>query len=218
MTKAYISLFLFAIVGLTACATPQKPPEMMGAQPAGIGISISILFVLVEKGPEAVYFVKVSGRDNVLSPYPAIRSNYVKGSNAYLLNAEPGLYAAVAASYSDVIAPVALPSTGGVTVTGGGVIGRVLYFPEDLIRKTIADVKPGAISYLGTYEINVPWSVGFRDADRAQQHYRSQFQTGYVSTLQATEKKSARDATSEKDFFQRARDDFSESDWSKIVR
>lgn len=211
-------LFLITIIGLTACATTAKPPEMLGTQPAGIGISVGIDSALQNQKPNAAYFVKLSDRNNVLSVYPVIRSNYVNGYSVYLLNAEPGLYAAVAASYSQFM-PAAPPATGGVTVTvSGGTIGRVAYFPEDMIRKTVVEVRPGSISYMGTFEVDMAFMAGFRSADKAQVHYRSQMQTGLASTFESTEKKSVRDLASEKEFFQKAREDFTESDWLRIIR
>ena len=219
MINAQRFLSLFALMGLTACATTTKPPEMLGAKPAGIGISVGIDSALQNQKPNAVYFVKLSDRDNVLSSYPVIRSNYAKGYNVYLLNAEPGLYAAVAASYSQFIPAMAAPATAGVTVTaGGGTIGRVAYFPEGLIRKTVMEVKPGLISYMGTYEVDMAFMAGFRSADKAQEYYRSQMQTGLPSTFQSTEKKSARDSVSEKEFFLQAREDFPESGWLGLLR
>ena len=218
MRKAQRLLLLMAIIGLTACATSAKPPEMLGALPAGIGISVGIDSALQNQKPNAAYFVRLSDRNNVLSVYPAIRSNYVNGYSVYLLNAEPGLYAAVAASYSQFM-PAPPPAAGGVTVTvSGGTIGRVAYFPEDLIRKTIVEVRPGSISYMGTYEVDMAFMAGFRSADKAQVHYRSQMQTGLISTFESTEKKSMRDLASEKEFFQKAREDFTESDWLRIIR
>lgn len=193
-------LFLITIIGLTACATT-KPPEMVGTQPAGAGISVGIHSALQNQKPNAAYFVKLSNRDNVLSMYPVIRSNYTNGYNAYLLNAEPGLYAVVAASYSQF-----MPAWGGR-------IDRVAYFTEDLIRKTVVEVKPGAISYMGTYEVDMAFMAGFRSADKAQEHYRSQMQTEWWSNFQSTEKTSVRDSVSEMEFFQKAREDFSESGW-----
>lgn len=219
MRKAQGFLLLLTIIGLTACATPAKPPEMLGAQPAGIGISVGIDSALQNQKPNATYFVRLSDRNNVLSSYPAvIRSNYVNGYSVYLLNAEPGIYAAVAASYSQFLAPPAPVASGFNLTVSSGTIGRVAYFPENLIRKTVVEVKPGTISYMGTYEVDMAAMAGFRSADKAQEHYRSQMQSGLISTFQSAEKKAARDLASEKEFFQKAREDFSDSDWLRIIR
>jgi len=174
----------------------------LGTQPAGVGISIGIHSALRNQKPETAYFVKLRDRNDVFA-FPAVQASYVKGYNVYLLNVEPGFYAVVAASYSQF-----LP---------GGRIDRIAYFPENLIRKTIAEVKPGAISYMGTYEVDMAFMAGFRGADRAQQHYHRQISKGDISTFLSTEKKSVRDAASEKEFFQGAKDDFPGSEWLAVV-
>jgi hypothetical protein len=217
MSKAQGLFILVATIGLAGCETPGKPPEMLGTTPAAIGLSVGIDSAFQNQKPNAAYFVKLGDRNNVLSVYPVIRSNYVNGYHVYLLNAEPGLYAVVAASYSQFM-PAPPPTSGGVSVTvSGGTIGRVAYFSEDVIRKTIVEVKPGSISYMGTYEIDMAAMAGFRAADRAQTHYRSQMQTGLASTFESKEKKSVRDAESEKEFLQKARQDFAESDWRRVI-
>lgn len=219
MKNPHWLLSLLAVVGLTGCETTAKPPEMLGTQPAVVGISVGIHSALQNQKPNAAYFVKLSDRNNVFSSYPVIRSNYAKGYNVYLLNAEPGLYAAVAASYSQFFPAAPAPATTGVTVTvGGGTIGRVAYFPESLIRKTVVVVKPGLVSYMGTYEVDMAAMAGFRGADKAQEYYRSQMQTGLASTFQSTELKAVRDAASENVFFQFAKEDFAESGWLRLFR
>lgn len=219
MSNARRFLSLLTLMGLTACATTTKLPEMLGTQPAGVAISVGIHSALQNQKPDAAYFVKLSDRENVFSSFAVIRSNYANGYNVYLLNAEPGLYAAVAASYSQFMPAIpAAPSTGVTVTAGAGTIGRVAYFPEDLIRKTVVEVKPGYISYMGTYEVDMAFMAGFRSADKAQEHYRSQMQTGLPSTFQSTEKRAVRDSVSEKEFFRQAREDFTGSGWSRLLR
>ncbi len=204
MANALRLISLLALIGLTACATTVTPlPKMLGPQAAGVGISIRIHSALRSQEPDAAYFVRVDDRDNVFGLY-TLRSNYAKGHNAYLLNAKPGLYAVVAASYTQ-----SLP---------GLSIDRVAYFPEDLIRKTIVEVKPGTLSYMGTFEVDMAAMAGFRSADRAQEYYRAKVGTSPVNTFQSMEKKSMREPASEEKFYEKAREDFSESEWSRILR
>jgi len=205
MTMAKSTLSLWILFGLAACGTPPKPPEMAGAQPAGLGISIRIVRMPPSPLPDAAYFAKVGDRADVLSSDRVVQSNYASGNNLYLLNAEPGLYAAVAASYTDQLSAYSS-------------FTRVLYFPEDLIKKTIVEVKPGGVAYMGTYEVKIPMLAGFGSADRAQSHYRSQMETGSAQPLPATERSSARTPASEEEFFRKAKEDLAGSDWSTKIK
>jgi hypothetical protein len=77
-----------------------------------------------------------------------IRSNYVKDSRAYLLNAGPGTYVAVASMF---LSPGVQRGT------------YITYFPRDLLEYTRITVREGEVAFMGAFDLGT--SVGLDGAD-----------------------------------------------------
>jgi hypothetical protein len=113
------------------------------------------------------YFVRLEEGGDPLSQPTLIPSNYFEDGYAYLLNARPGRYAAVA---------VALLKEGGTTHDGFTYpsIERITLLPADAIRGTLVEVDPGSGAFMGAWTLSDPtWTQMADDeaADAAQRHY-----------------------------------------------
>lgn len=83
-----------------------------------------------------------------------IPATFVKGSRAYLLDPEPGIYG-VAAVSSRVAPPKRSRAVaGGVTGTVlTEEIGHVMVFPRSLVERTRVQVRPGRVSFIGALRV-----------------------------------------------------------------
>lgn len=155
MNKAINIFVAFVILGLGGCAT-LPPPQPLDSARAVIGISVKTRqpIKVVSHKPQMMYFIKVDKEEDLYTQGNFIRSDYSKGGQVYLLNAEPGRYAAV-----------------GCYMKGGGIkwVEYTTFFPEELIKLTEVAVAPGTIAFMGEYVVDQ--SVGLKDADDCQLHY-----------------------------------------------
>ena len=101
-----------------------------------------------------VFFVKLRSGQDSRRAVDVTRSTFARRDRVFLLNAEPGRYAAVAA---------VLPASSGQRV------GSRAYFSSDLIPMTEVTVAPGQLVFMGEFVLNL--STRFRALDRAQAHY-----------------------------------------------
>ena len=91
---ARILTALMLLAGPASCLTAPPPADN---DSAGIGIAVTELG-LGDWTPKLVYFVRMTDSENLIEQVEVSRSNYSRGNRAYLLNARPGRYVAVAAS------------------------------------------------------------------------------------------------------------------------
>ena len=185
-----LPVFLFSAL-LVACesAQPQRQrlPEPIDAESAALGISVCmtetlgllskdtiepdiVLFVRLEDGEE----LKDLSKKRVLIP-----STFVRGDYAYLLNASPGKYVAVAALYGEDLGPTTVKlgtaKVGShVTVTfhlelsSGKVVHRN-YFSREMIEASTTTVAAGSFAFLGNFEADQAFRFG--EADELQVHF-----------------------------------------------
>jgi hypothetical protein len=103
MRTASVAVLLFA---LSACV---PLPTIRDDQSAAVGISMRVHAPvrLFRYRPDKVYFVTAERKEDL---YTQVQSNYIKGDRAYLLNAPPGYYVAVAAypSHNRTRAPITI--------------------------------------------------------------------------------------------------------------
>src|SRR5882672_9262047 len=109
MPRRFAGSIVIAIV-VGGCATPQLIPDLSQPQSSGLGIDVTLTAPvgIFSNRPTQIYFAKIDGEGGILQQ-SIIRSNYVKDGRAYLLNAQPGGYVAVAAFFSRS-APAAPPA------------------------------------------------------------------------------------------------------------
>ncbi len=120
--------------------------------------------ILYSSNPETVYLVKLNENDIIISDSMILISNFNYGSQLYLLDVEPGRYI-VFAAFEEIIRQ----QNNGDTFTNYS----TYYFPEAMMKLTDATVKKGDIIYLGSYTVDVPFSLsyGLNKPDETQSHY-----------------------------------------------
>lgn len=208
---AVISVF-FALL-LSGCATTQPIPGL--SQPQSSALAIDVLVKppmgIGSHDPEQVYFVRIEGADGLMQQ-SIIRSNYVKGSRAYLLNARPGTYAAVASMF---LAPGLQRGT------------YTTYFPQNVLEHTRVTIQEGEVAFMGAYVLET--SVGLEGADAVQNHYKNVIAPGApTGTLQmglrgdvhykGTLLERKNDETSRSNFLLRAKEDLAGSAWAERLK
>jgi hypothetical protein len=153
---------LFAALALAACAAP-PPPGPAREDSAALAVAIRTVRPnqAGRRHATTVFFVRVEGDGDPIRAEPVIESNHESGGLVYLLDAEPGAYAAVASAEKHD--------------------GRTLlnYFPAELIRKTLTRVEPGGFAYMGTADVDVIRIAGSRDD--AQRHFEALLAPRYRS-------------------------------------
>ncbi len=149
------------------CATT-PPPSRLTSESSVIGISVKVrAFKLISSPQEWVYFVRLDAGD-LGAQEEVIPSNYSQGNYVYLVNAEPGRYAAVAASRSRQSSTGPMGIGGGFSVSVSITTQDTTYFSRELIEKTSVTVGPGSVAFMGNLVVD---RSGFGDAAPVQLHY-----------------------------------------------
>ncbi len=207
------SAVVFVLIFLAGCATTQPIPEASQPQSSAIAIDVLVKSPLgiSSHDPVQVYFVRIEGADGLMQQ-SIIRSNYVKDSRAYLLNARPGTYVAVASMF---LAPVVQRGT------------YMTYFPQNVLELSRVIVREGEIAFMGIYVLGT--SVGLDGADAVQTHYKNVIAPGQSTGVLSMgfsgavhyrgallEHKSGEQGR--KEFIQKAKDDLAGSGWPMRIR
>ena len=227
MQRMAATSVLFAIL-LTGCATTQPIPELSQPQSSGLGLQVSLRapIGIFSANPDQIYFAKIDGEDGLLQQQ-IIRSNYIKDGRAYLLNARPGTYVAVAAYFSRKMLPAGTPPP-SVKVKPGPVSHTYnTYFSRELVEHTKVTVRENDFVFMGSYAVYQ--SVGLAGADAVQIHYQNVIAPGattggfliflgadyhYRGTL--LERKN--DEMSRNEFLLRAKEDLAGSAWAERLK
>ena len=155
-------LITIVLAGIAGCATtpppPPLPPAIDSEQRSIIGISLEVRAPIkaFSNNPDAVYFVKIDEEADLFTKGNFILSNYYRDGQAYLLNAKPGRYVAVACYRK--VSPLGQKSSNYTT-----------FFSKELIKLTDVTVNPGEVAFMGEYVIDS--SAGLNEADSAQLQY-----------------------------------------------
>ncbi len=218
MQRLRAAAALIAVI-LGGCATQQPIPELSNPKSSGLAIDVSLkppLTLFGNQLPDQIYFVKINGEDGLFQQQ-IIRSNYIKASRAYLLNARPGTYVAVAAFRR--VTPT-YPATGPERE-------YFTYFSKELVEQTRVTVQEGDFAFVGVYVVDL--SVGLDGADAVQAHYKNVISPGVVDSglLQfmgtnfhyrgaLLERKVDEQAHNE--FVRKAKEDLAGSGWSTRIK
>jgi hypothetical protein len=162
------SLLLLA----AACTTP--PPSPLKPDSAIVGVRVALADPLggAEHDAQSVFFVRMEA-DGQFAKGQVIQSNYASDGYAFLVNAEPGTYVAVAAMETAT-------SGGGARVGGSFHAGAsqsvpmLTYFPEAVIGHTSVEVKPATAAFMGEYVLGQ--HTEFERADELQRYYHHALQ------------------------------------------
>jgi len=159
MNRIRPTLLVLTLLMVPAASTEAKSRGLEAPDSARGVIGVSIRIVPPAKigssAAEVVYFVRVGKEEDLLGAEFVLKSNHHKGDRAYLLNAKPGRYVAVACYYQP-----------------GGALGAGdynTYFSANLIKLSETEVRAGEVVFMG--EMRVQSSTKMNEADSAQQHY-----------------------------------------------
>lgn len=205
-----------AVLLLASCATSPAPqPTHNGS--SGIGVSVSIENRLNPWDGDKkiqlqdVYFVKLDENGDPLGmdAPETISSNYSEDGILYLLDVEPGRYAAVAGYFVQNNLSGAGCAVRTTSVYSG------IYFDEDLIKATEVTVAPGRVAFMGNIVLNVS---PFRSTkpDKAQAHYMKSLEW-LSSQLNGRMDAITRDVAAEKTFLETAGQRFRGGGWANMI-
>ncbi|VAX32149.1 hypothetical protein MNBD_NITROSPIRAE01-1064 [hydrothermal vent metagenome] len=162
---------------LTGCAMWNlKVSQPVSQSASGVMIKIpGICPVLIPCSDQIVTFARL-GDDDLISS-EIYQTSTMKNNHYYLLNARPGKYVAVAATYSRGT------SIGGSAGNISGVITRVfgenILFSSELVEKTKIELLPGSLAIMGEFDFSVDGRMALapsasqflKNADSVQAHY-----------------------------------------------
>lgn len=181
-------------VALAGCVPPAPGPAAETS--AAIGISLENRWETAGwfgNIPEWVHLVRWSEDGDVTNQTEVVTSNFQRGNRAYLLNAKPGRYSAIASSEVSAIASddALVASRAGsrpqlASWRGGGaqslakrdngddngadeVFIETTYFSRDMIRNSTVEAVPGTITFMGDYVVVRDRAIS--QGDGAQRHF-----------------------------------------------
>jgi hypothetical protein len=203
MKKYAIAIIIPAI--LVGCGLPKnlRTPEKIDSSVLGVSIKTVTLKVFKNR-QDTVYFVKLDDKDESLLGAKLIPSNYTRGDFAFLVNAEPGKYAAVASYFQQT----------DNTYNS--------FYDLNTIQNTVTVVGPGQIAYMGAITVdnhlNNIYNNIEQNGDKAQLHYYNLLKsiiygTHYCGSLNIKEQSSQL----EKEFLIKTKGYFKDSDWLKLI-
>ena len=154
-----------------ACFAPK--PASPDAALLAVRISIAQDFGFSKTDAGEVYFARVD-ESGALSRDPLIPSNHAVDGYAYLINVQPGTYAAVAAATSSE--QTAAPFQDAAATPGPHELDELTYLPEIAVSHTVIQVEPGTAAFMGDYVLER--TPSFDAADATQMHYYGLLQPG----------------------------------------
>ncbi len=220
------AVLVATIVG--GCASPQPIPELSHPQSSGFAIDVTLKAPIgpFTRKPDQIFFARVDGEDGLLQQQ-IIRSNYCKDGRAYLLNARPGTYVAVAAFVSQAGVPAGPPSPGVSVTVGMGRIGYTTYFSKELAEHSKVTVGQNDFAFMGSYLVDQ--AVGLEGADQLQVHYKNVIAPGATTNVllmgfagdvhyRGTVAERKTDDLARSEFFRIAKEDLASSGWAARFR
>ena len=221
MKRFALCIIMCAVFG---CDLPSNLKYMESPSHSIIGISLSInLYNALPKKQSSVYFVKLDDKDENNLGKKIIRCNFYKGIMAegyyaFLVNAEPGTYAAVCSTKYDRLTF----GDNRAEASKYEEFGYITFFDSEMIKKTVTEVGPGQIAFMGSYTIDSqlksPYMNIEKNGDRAQKHYYSQLKSIMEGTYYCGSMvKGDRSGKLTREFLVKAKNYLKNSEWLKII-
>jgi hypothetical protein len=204
LMKKYFSAIIIPAL-LIGCGLPKNLRTPDKADSSVIGISVKTLTLKVFKNrQDTVYFVKLDEKDDNLLVTKLIPSNYTRGDYAYLINAEPGKYAAVASFFQQ---------------TDNSYNS---FYDLNTIKNNVITVGPKQIAFMGAITVENHYKNIYnnieKNGDKAQLHYYNLLKTFIYGTHYCgTLDKADRSSQVEKDFLLKTKDYFKDSGWLPFI-
>ncbi len=181
MKKIMFCITCFLLIGFISEMEGKIPKDL--EQPADSNSSLLALSFgplkefyshMMKKVYISVLFVKFEPTENGNEPQ-MISSNYSKNGRAYLINAEPGKYAAVA-----LLVRIKKSSI-GISIGTSGVssfssyrdTSEATFFSQQIVDRSTIEVKPGELAFMGDFQVKKLPDI--TKGDSAQERYYHQF-------------------------------------------
>jgi hypothetical protein len=221
MKRFALCIIIGAVLG---CDVPSNLRYMESPSHSVIGISLTVkLYNALQKMQSSIYFVKLDDKDENNLGTKLIRCNYYRGTMAvgyyaFLVNAVPGRYAAVCSSKYDKLSGSDNPAG----TTKDEEYGFITFFDSNMIQKTVTEVGPGQIVFMGSYTVDSQLKSVYKNieknGDKAQQHYYNQLKPFMEGTyFCGSLLKADRSEKLTRDFLVTAKNYFRNSEWLKII-
>jgi len=223
MKRIYSFILIFLITG---CATLPAPIiESPQASAIGIQVKTEAPVGIFTDIPDRIFFVKIDNDDSI-KQNQIIPSNYAKDGRVYLLNANPGQYAAVAAFKKQKALPFSSAPQSGVSVSFSvGSTGYTTYFPRELIEATRVNVGSSEAVFMGSYVVKQ--TVGLKEAEPIQYHYAELLSPGSAKSgighwlsgdyhYRGSVADMKNDDTAKQEFLEKSEGDLREGGWAAI--
>jgi hypothetical protein len=154
MNKTIAAAFSFFVIAALTPSTSALQVHLEAPDPArgliGVTVDLRIHGTITGGVADTVYFVRAEKAAEAFGAESVIVSNFNKGGNVYLLNAEPGRYVAIGAEFLNA----------GLTTR------TVVVFTKADLAQTEVEVRAGSVAFMG--EIKAFGSMKQRELDPAQ--------------------------------------------------
>jgi len=211
MKKYHLSIIVATILIIANCST--APPTRTNKESSIIAINIFLqahtsLLTLDSFQPEKIYFIKIED-GNELKANKVIASNYCTKSwnpgparyTVYLMGAEPGKYAAVAAS----------------GVGHGSKNTMMVLFPEKVINSSIVMLQPKSIAYMGHFYLTTGKLInGMEGADELQKYYHTLIFRSFGRAIAPQERETYNSEEFRKEFIKSKASEFKNTEWQEV--
>ncbi len=221
MKRLLFCIFIGAMLG---CDVPANLRYADNRSSSIVGLSLSVkLYNGILKEQSTVYFVKLDEKDKNNLGTKIIPCNYYRGSMiggyyAYLVNAEPGTYAAIGSAKFETFKRDSV-TTG---TTKADEYGYITFFDSDIIKNSKVEVGPGQIAFMGSFAVDGQYKSVYRNieknGDQAQQHYYTQLKPFLEGTYYCgVQVKGERSNKTIRAYLVKSVDYFRGSEWLKII-
>ena len=173
ISTVWHAVWILMTLGLAAgCSALLDVPKPALDERGSAGISIELCPVVtlgICRKPQQLLVIQVHESRDLLAPRQVLLSKWTFGKDGFLLNVPPGTYGVVGAMFKlqASIGPMARPPTPGDRDT------YTTYFPEAMVAQTLTEIKPGRLSFMGSYEVKM---LPMKELDRVQAAYFQLFE------------------------------------------
>jgi hypothetical protein len=193
------------VIFTIACGVPKnlRVPENKESSIIGISVKTITLSIFRNKA-EVVYFVKLDEKDENNIGNKIIATNYARGDYAYLINAKPGKYAAVASLFFQTEE------------------SYNTFFDAAAIQASIVEVGPNQVVYAGDLVIENQMKNLYQNieqnGDKSQLHYYSILKSFMYGTFYCgTPIKTGNTKEAQGDFLTKTRTYFKDTEWIPLI-
>lgn len=168
------------ILTLMLVACTSNPPPIPHSNPIDDQSSALGLELNFGHAPDIVVFARLEEGVELGETFDTYSSTYAFEGYAYLMNAEPGTYVAVAATYDVEQTTHEVPGDITSKELTKTYVNRC-YFSRDLIEHTRVTVEPGSFAFMG--RVDGDQSRTFGTGDDCQEHFKELIEGPSKSTL-----------------------------------